>query len=123
MNYITINYHKWNKKDFMIFKKSCSEKLDIKESQIFQPYFSLYFHIYNTKNSHSLFDMNRRFILKNIEHSSLIKYYSSNSFIKGMVYDKKYDHEYDGYRGDTSIEKHKEWEKLSFKEKIKIRLI
>ena len=22
-----------------------------------------------------------------------------------MVYDKKYDHEYDGYRGDTSIEK------------------
>ena len=37
-----------------------------------------------------------------------------------MVYDKKYDHEYDGYRGDTSIEKHKEWEKLSFEEKIKI---
>ena len=37
-----------------------------------------------------------------------------------MVYDKKYDHEYDGYRGNTSIEKHKEWEKLSFKEKIKI---
>jgi SAM-dependent methyltransferase len=37
-----------------------------------------------------------------------------------MVYDKKYDHEYDGYRGDTSIEKHKEWEKLSFEEKIKM---
>ncbi len=37
-----------------------------------------------------------------------------------MVYDKKYDHEYDGYRGETSIEKHKEWEKLSFEEKIKI---
>ena len=37
-----------------------------------------------------------------------------------MVYDKKYDHEYDGYRGDTSIEKHKEWEKLSFEKKIKI---
>ena len=35
-----------------------------------------------------------------------------------MVYDKKYDHEYDGYRGNTSIEKHKEWEKLSFEEKI-----
>ena len=37
-----------------------------------------------------------------------------------MVYNKKYDHEYDGYRGDASIEKHKEWEKLSFEEKIKI---
>ena len=37
-----------------------------------------------------------------------------------MVYNKKYDYEYDGYRGITSIEKHKEWEKLSFEEKIKI---
>ena len=37
-----------------------------------------------------------------------------------MVYDKKYDHEYDGFRGYTSIEKHKEWEKLSFEEKIEI---
>ena len=37
-----------------------------------------------------------------------------------MVYDKKYDHEYDGYRGHTSVEKHKEWEKLSFEEKIKM---
>ena len=37
-----------------------------------------------------------------------------------MVYNKKYDHEYDGYRGDTSIEKHNEWKKLSFEEKIKI---
>ncbi len=36
-----------------------------------------------------------------------------------MVYNKKFDHEYDGYRGDTSIEKHKEWEKLSFEEKIR----
>jgi len=37
-----------------------------------------------------------------------------------MVYNKKYDHEYDGYRGDASIKKHKEWVKLSFEEKIKI---
>ena len=37
-----------------------------------------------------------------------------------MVYNKKYDHEYDGYRGETSIAKHGEWEKLSFEEKIQI---
>ena len=37
-----------------------------------------------------------------------------------MVYNKKFDHEYDGYRGSTSIEKHIEWEKLSFEDKIKI---
>ncbi len=43
-----------------------------------------------------------------------------DSLLHIMVYDKKYDNEYDGYRGETSIEKHKEWEKLSFEEKIKI---
>lgn len=35
-----------------------------------------------------------------------------------MVYDKKFDNNYDGYRGTTCIEKHMEWEKLSFEEKI-----
>lgn len=37
-----------------------------------------------------------------------------------MVYDKKYDSDYEGYRGNTCIEKHKEWERLSFEEKIKM---
>jgi len=37
-----------------------------------------------------------------------------------MVYDKKYDSDYDGYRGNTCIEKHEEWKKLSFEEKIKM---
>ena len=36
------------------------------EIQFYQPYFSLYFYIHNTKFSHSLFDLNRRFILKEI---------------------------------------------------------
>jgi 2-polyprenyl-3-methyl-5-hydroxy-6-metoxy-1,4-benzoquinol methylase len=35
-----------------------------------------------------------------------------------MVYDKKFDEDYGGYRGDTCVEKHEEWEKLSFEEKI-----
>lgn len=37
-----------------------------------------------------------------------------------MVYDKKFDSDYDGYRGNTCVEKHKVWEKLSFDEKIKM---
>lgn len=37
-----------------------------------------------------------------------------------MIYDKKNDYFYDGFRGKTSPEKHKFWEKLSMKEKIEL---
>ncbi len=36
-----------------------------------------------------------------------------------MLYDKKNDWYYDGYRGDGCVEKHAEWEVLSFDEKVK----
>ncbi len=37
-----------------------------------------------------------------------------------MVYNKENDWYYDGYRGDTCVEKHVEWEKLTFEEKIQM---
>lgn len=37
-----------------------------------------------------------------------------------MVYNKENDWVFDGYRGDTCVEKHKEWELLSFEEKIQM---
>jgi len=37
-----------------------------------------------------------------------------------MVYDKKFDSDYDGFRGKTCVKKHEEWIKLSFDQKIKI---
>ena len=37
-----------------------------------------------------------------------------------MVYDKKFDSDYDGYRGIGCVKKHEEWEKLSFEEKIQM---
>lgn len=37
-----------------------------------------------------------------------------------MVYNKENDWAYDGFRGDTCVEKHNFWEKLSFKEKIEL---
>ena len=75
--------------DFKKLKKSCSEILKLSDIQFFQPYFSLYFHIHNTKNSHQLIDLNRRFIVKEILESNIIKYYSSNKFINSAIYDKK----------------------------------
>ena len=37
-----------------------------------------------------------------------------------MVYNKENDWAYDGYRGDTCVAKHEEWEKLTFKEQIEM---
>ena len=61
-----ITYHKWNLKENKIFKNSCKEYLNIKGFQIYNPIFSLYFHIHNTKKSHQVIDLQRRFILKEI---------------------------------------------------------
>jgi len=37
-----------------------------------------------------------------------------------MVYDKKFDSNFDGYHGNSCVEKHEEWKKYSFEEKIQI---
>ena len=37
-----------------------------------------------------------------------------------MVYNKENDWAYDGYRGDTCVAKHEEWDKLTFKEQIEM---
>ena len=82
-----IKEYKWNKKDFKILKKSCEKIIDINEIQIYQPYFSLYFHIHNTKFSHCIFDLKRRFYVKEILSSNNNKLYTSNIFTKCNVYD------------------------------------
>ena len=82
-----ITYHKWNTKENKIFKKSCKDHLNIKDFQIYNPIFSLYFHIHNTKNARQLIDLNRRYILKEITESNDYKYYNSNKLLKGKVYD------------------------------------
>jgi len=89
---INIQYYKWNKKDFITLKNSCFNKLDLREGQIYQPYFSLYFYIHNTQNSHQIFDLKRRFMLKEILDCNNEKYYTSNSFLECNVYDLKNNH-------------------------------
>ena len=54
-----------------------------------QPYFSLYFHIHNTKNSHKYIDLKRNFLLKNIVTNESHKYYTSNTFLTAKIYDSK----------------------------------
>ena len=62
---MNINFHKWDKKTSNHLFKSFREHLDMEEIQFYQPYFSLYFHLHNTKNSHKRIDLKRNSI-KNI---------------------------------------------------------
>ena len=86
---INIKYHRWNKRHRSILLKSCTDILNIKEIQFYQPYFSLYFHIHNTKKSHQVIDLQRRFILKEILEITNEKYHTSNIHINCKVYDTK----------------------------------
>ena len=80
-----ITYHKWNLKENKIFKNSCKEYLNIKGFQIYNPIFSLYFHIHNTKNANKLIDINRRYRLIEIIKSEDYNY-NSHKLLKGYVY-------------------------------------
>tara|TARA_Y100000389_G_C17443742_1_gene510277 strand:+ start:110 stop:1645 length:1536 start_codon:yes stop_codon:yes gene_type:complete len=82
-----INFHKWNKKDSNNFLKSCNNILDIKQSQFYQPYFSLYFHLHNTKKSHKCIDLKRRYYIQEILEITNKKYHTSNIFAKCKIYD------------------------------------
>ena len=75
-----IQYLKWNKKLFGIFKKSCEKNLELHEAQVYQPYFSLYFNIHNTKHSHKLIDLKNEYQIEEIISCKSHKHYTSNSF-------------------------------------------
>ena len=85
-----IQLYKWEKKKKNTFFKSCKDLLDLKECQIYQPYFSLYFHLHNTKGSHKLMDIKRRFFVNEVIEINKEKYHTSNVQVKCNVFDTKY---------------------------------
>ena len=52
--------------------------------------------------------------------SKVVSQVKDGGMLHVMIYDKNFDGDYDGYRGDSCVEKHKEWENLSFEEKIQV---
>ena len=87
---MNIKYYKWNKKEKNKLFKSCLEHLELKECQFYKPYFSLYFHIHNTKNPPRIIDIHRRFYIKEIFNENIIeKYESSNLILSCSIEDKK----------------------------------
>ncbi len=84
MDNIKIKPYKWNKKDNKVLFKSC-KLLDMKECQVYHPIYSLYFHVHNTKNSHKLMDINRKFYVKELISLVNEKYHTSNCHVKCKV--------------------------------------
>ena len=66
MSDLYINKYIWNKKIINNLYKSCSELFNMNNLQLYNPLYSLYFHIYNTKNSHKCIDLERRYYVKEI---------------------------------------------------------
>lgn len=85
----SIKYYKWKKKELNLFKKSCNDILKIKEMQLYQPYYSLYFYIHNTKDSHKLIDIDRRYFIKEVLNIEVEKYHTSNINVSCKIFDKK----------------------------------
>lgn len=88
---IKIKYHKWKYKEIKKLYSSCEKIIGVKENQIYQPYFSLYFHIHNTKNSHKLIDIDRRYFIKEITGIISEKHHTSNTQLNCEVYDKRHN--------------------------------
>ena len=88
MNDIRIKYLKWKKEEKQQFFYSCKEIFNLSHCQFYQPYYSLFFNIHNTKHSHSIFDIYRRFVVQKITHVDKDYFHNSNTLIQAQVYDK-----------------------------------
>jgi hypothetical protein len=84
---MNITFHKWNKDEVRILTKSCDSILGVNGIQFYQPYYSLYFNIHNTKNSHQRIDLRRRYYVHEILDISNKKYHTSNTFLKCKIFD------------------------------------
>ena len=56
---------------------------------LYEPYFSLYIHVHNTKNSHKILDLQRRYYIQKVCSQKNEKFYTSNIFVSCIVYDSK----------------------------------
>ena len=81
-----IYYHKWNKKDYKKLFQSITELLNIKSLQFYIPIYSLYFYIHNKSNSNRKIDLQRNFYIRNIKEITKERYYNSNMFLIGDIY-------------------------------------
>ena len=84
-----IQFYKWLTKDYKTLYSSIRELLEISSLQFYMPYFSLYFYIHNKPNANHKIDMKRNYYLKQITEITKSRYYNSNMFLKGYIYNER----------------------------------
>ena len=89
MSNLYIDKYIYDKKIIKKFYRSCENLFNINNLQIYNPIYSLYFHIFNTKYSHKCIDMKRRFYISELFDILKFKYYHSNCFLNANIYDSK----------------------------------
>tara|TARA_E500000178_G_C16985947_1_gene738210 strand:+ start:205 stop:1761 length:1557 start_codon:yes stop_codon:yes gene_type:complete len=87
MNFI-VQYQKWTKEDYKKLNSSVYNFLKIKSTQFYMPFYSLYFYIHNKANANKKIDLKRNYYLKEILEITKSRYYNSNVFLKGSIYNE-----------------------------------
>lgn len=84
---LSIYYHKWDKKNRKKLFRSVKDVLNIESSQFYMPLFSLYYYIHNTSSSFKTIDFQRKYYITEINAIRKERYYNSNMFLEGILYD------------------------------------
>ena len=83
----TIQLTKWDNKNTKELFQSIHKLINIRSLQFYMPFFSLYFYIHNKPNATKKIDLRRNFYIKNFKEIIKERYYNSNMFLIGDIYD------------------------------------
>ena len=83
-----IQFYKWQKRDYKKLYDSIRENLGMNNLQFYMPFYSLYFYIHNKPKANHKIDMKRNYYLKEVLEITKSRYYNSNMFLKGNVYNE-----------------------------------
>ena len=83
-----IQFYKWQNQDYKRLYSSIRDILNMNSLQFYMPFYSLYFYIHNKPKANHKIDMKRNYYLKEILEITKSRYYNSNMFLKGNVYNE-----------------------------------
>lgn len=83
-----IQFYKWQTHDYKKLYSSIRDVLDMKSLQFYMPFYSLYFYIHNKPKANHKIDMKRNYYLKEVLEITKSRYYNSNMFLKGNIYNE-----------------------------------
>ena len=83
-----IEFYKWSLKDSKNLYRSIKDILNMNSLQFYMPFYSLYFYIHNKPKANQKIDIRRNYYLKEVLEITKSRYYNSNMFLKGNIYNE-----------------------------------